>query len=91
MNIINSTQHQLMVRLCFRGALININGQTFDCDVHRDKCTGQFTASVDGNIVCEWYEWHMDPVGYYVPATMFQICESSHCGGDATLDDLYSF
>lgn len=83
MNLISRFQHQFDTRIIFGGTLINIGGETLECKI--EQVNDKYIALVNGKEVCSFYQYHIDPVGYLVPADMFQIRAASLSGADVTL------
>lgn len=87
MNFIERYVHQFDTRILFKGALININGETLDCQVTKLP-NGNYAIESDGKAVCDpVHHWHItpSPFSYGVPADMFQLKMASNSDGDATL------
>lgn len=86
MNIIARFAHHFDSRIIFGGALLNINGETVDCEVTRLPNGSYAFRSPDGKDLCDpLWEYYIDPVGDLIPANMFQLEMASESGGDATL------
>jgi hypothetical protein len=84
MNFIDRVHHQFDSRILFKGALLNINGETYDCQVK--KVGSQYHFTSEGRELCDpMWEYYIEPSGPYVPADMFQLKMVSACDGDATL------
>lgn len=84
MNFIDRVHHQFDSRILFKGALININGETYDCEVKKVGNLYHFISG--GRELCDpLWEYYIEPMGNCVPADMFQLTMASESGGDATL------
>lgn len=83
MNLISRSQHHFDTRIIFGGALVNIGGETHDCEIK--DTNGRYAVLVGGKEVCSFYQYHIEPVGYLVPADMFQIHAAAPSGADVTL------
>ena len=74
-------------RVCFGGCLININGETYDCEVITDKDRENITSPTytvvekgSNRTLCTFRPYHLDDGPYY-----YQINGVSQSGGNATL------
>ena len=85
MNRISTILHQFDSRILFHGAMINIGGETYDCEVKKFP-NGSYHVFVDGAEVCDYFwDYHIDPLDIGFPAITFQIQHASGSGADATL------
>ena len=85
MNRISIILHQFDSRILFDGAMINIGGETYDCEVKKFP-NGSYHVFVDGVEVCDYFwDYHIDPLDIGFPAVTFQLSAASPGGGDATL------
>jgi len=88
MNIIARFAHHFDSRIIFGCALLNINGETVDCEVTRLPNGSYAFRTPAGKDLCgPLWEYYIEPVGDLVPADMFQLTMTmaSESGGDATL------
>jgi hypothetical protein len=84
-NILDRIMHQFDMRILFGGALLNINGQTIECEVAKQP-NGSYLFTSEGKQVCDpLWEHYIEPIGGALPADMFRLQQVSVCDGDATL------
>lgn len=86
-NFLSLTQDRFVVRAMLGGCVVNINGETLDCELHQVETTGSLTLNFElrvpnsNKVICSFSQYHLEG-----GPQMYQIAGASCNGiGDATL------
>lgn len=86
-NFLSLTQDRFVTRAILGGCVVNINGETLDCELHQVETTGLLTLNFElrvpksSKVICAFNHYHLEG-----GPQMYQIRGASCNGiGDATL------